>query len=83
MIYSVLRMETERIRQEQLAKERLAARRVARKLGQIQESDEEVAVPDNKADMMALQDAVLREVELKQNSERALLLQVIDRAILL
>ncbi len=73
------RLEATRQRQEQLARERLAAPLSQRRhKGTTQEddsNDQEVAVPEDD-DVIKWQEAVLKEIELKHQSERNVLLTV-------
>ena len=64
--------------QEQLAKERIAARLASRKQGT---GTQGISVPDpgNPNDVIGWQDAIIKEVEMKHEEERELLLQVLRK----
>ena len=63
--------------QEQLAKERIAARLASRKQGT---GPQGVPDPDNPNDVIGWQDVIIKEVEMKHEEERELLLQVFRKS---
>ncbi|XP_071495122.1 uncharacterized protein [Diadema antillarum] len=70
--------ERDRKRQEQLAKERLEQRRRLKASGAKQETDTPVVMPENENDKQALQEAVVKEMELRHSSERDFLMQLVQ-----
>ncbi|XP_041457735.1 trichohyalin-like isoform X3 [Lytechinus variegatus] len=72
------RLKQDRRRQEQLAKERLEAARKKRKLGTIQEESGEDLDILNNGDKAAMQDAVMKMLEIKHEKERATLLRLLQ-----
>ena len=70
----IFRFEGIRQNQEKLAKERIAARLASRKHGKV--GDVKVTDPDDPNDVIGWQDAIIKEVEIKHEQERELLLEV-------
>ncbi|CAH1784103.1 unnamed protein product [Owenia fusiformis] len=71
--------EQERQRQERLAKERLEARRKRLKETKTQEGD--VPLPEDENDVIAMQEAVLKELERKHAEERDTLTEILHEEI--
>ena len=71
------RKERDRKRQEQLAKERLEQRRKQRAVGaESKQNATPVQLPENENDKPALQEAVVKEMEIRHSAEREFLMEV-------
>lgn len=74
-------LERNRSNQEQLARERLEARlkQLREKRGGTELNQEEVPLPENEEDRVAMQEALITEMELNHANEREILLRVSSR----
>ena len=73
-VWSPFSAAADRTRQEQLARERLAARR--NKVKATEEAVTEAAVPEDCTDVVQIQEALVKEIEMKHAAERDLMIQV-------